>query len=246
MKNRILFLGSRLQSYRCFHYLVNHYPEVEVVALAPHVHPVDTRDDQNVMAFAREHGITVIDRREIVDQTFDLGISLLYDSVLTEQEISIPAKGFINFHLGPLPRLKGSNSVLHAIRLAREEDCWQFAVALHYIVAKIDSGPIIDSLSMPIFEDDTAWSLHNRASEKVFELFVKNIGGIIAASGKVDAVPQSGESRFFRKDDVDHYIDLNLPELEVYDRIRALSFPGKPRPYTLINDKKIFLTLDEK
>ncbi|PID42446.1 MAG: hypothetical protein CSB48_10295 [Proteobacteria bacterium] len=243
---KILILGSRVESYHCFHFLINHFQDIDIVAVAPHVTPVNLRSDQDITTLAKAHNIEIIHRNQICEQKFDLGISLLYDSVLTEQELQIPAKGFINLHLGPLPRYRGSNSVLHAIANARKENCWEFEVTLHYMVEKLDAGPIIDRRSMPIFEDDTAYSLHCRASDKVYELFIDNIGRIIKTDGFVPAQAQTGKAGFYPRDRVNHHIDLSLPEVEIYDKIRSLTFPGKPRPYTLINNKKVYLTLDEK
>lgn len=244
---KVLFLGSRLQSYRCLGFLIDNFSnEAEIVAVSPHVHPVDVRPDQSVSDLAKKHGIKVIDRSDIRLQKFDLGISLLYDSVLDESELAIPQRGFVNFHLGPLPRLRGSNSVIHAILLARQENCWQFEVTLHYIVKKLDAGPVIDVMSVPVFEDDTAYSLHTRSSDKIYELFAKNIGLLINSDSRISSVPQTGEGKLYLKDDLDHYVDMSLPEDAIYDKIRAFSFPGKSRPYTLINNRKVYLTLDEK
>lgn len=243
---RLLLLGSRIESYHCFQYLLRNFSNIEIVAIAPHVNPVSTREDQKIEPLAKANNIPVIERGEINQFDFDLGISLLYDSILTAEEIQIPKKGFVNLHLGPLPRYRGSNSVLHAIANARSENRWEFEVTLHYIVEKLDSGPIIDKVSMPIFEDDTAYNLHCRASDKVYELFVNNIHQLLAADGKVDAKQQTGTAGFYNRDEVDHFVDLNNSDIEIYDKIRALTFPGKPRPYTFINNKKIYLTLDEK
>ena len=158
--------------------------------------------------------------------------------------MSRPAKGFVNLHLGPLPRLRGSNSVLHAIRLARKENIWRFAVTLHYMDAKLDTGPIIDSKECPIFEDDTAGALHARACDLLFDLFEDNIQKLLLAEGRMPSVAQTGPSAFFRRGDVDHEVDLSADPTEVYDRIRALSFPGRPKPYAIVGGLKVFLSLE--
>lgn len=244
---RILFLGSHLQSYRCFKYLIKNFSnKVEIVAVGPHNSKTDIREDQDILPFAQSLGIKTITYDEIINQEFDLGISLLYDRVLNKNHITIPKRGWINFHLGPLPKFRGSNSVMHALILARKENNWNFGVTTHYIEEKVDTGPIIDKIDIPIFEDDTAFSLHTRSSDKIFDLFVRNIENIINSKDRVKSKPQIGSGTLFKKGIIDHYVDLNLPETEVYDKVRALTFPGKPRAFTIIGNKKIYLTLEEK
>ncbi len=243
---KILFLGSNLQSYRCFKYLIENFKNIEIVAVSPHNSHVEIREDQDVLALAKKHNIEIIKYEDIPYKKFDLGISLLYDKVLGADVLDIPSKGFINCHLGPLPRFRGSNSVLHAILLARKENNWKFGVTLHYMAKQVDTGPIIELLEIPIFEDDTSYSLYNRSFDKVYDLFVNNITKIIESRDRVASYAQTGPYHMFKKGKIDHYIDLNLPEIEIYDKIRALTFPGKPRPFTIIGNKKIFLTIDEK
>ncbi|MGH2436098.1 MAG: formyltransferase family protein, partial [bacterium] len=130
---RVLFLGSHLRSFHCFRYLVESVPDVTVVAVVPHRTQPPGREDQDVRPFARERGIPVIEFAEIAKQDYDLGISLMFDRVLPPEVVDRPRRGFVNFHLGPLPRFRGANSVLHAIRLARKENHWTFGVTLHYV-----------------------------------------------------------------------------------------------------------------
>jgi len=133
---------------------------------------------------------------------------------------------------------------MHAIMLARKENIWTFGATLHYIEAEVDAGPIIEMRECPIFEDDTAGSLHSRACDLISDLFRRNIRKLLDAKGQVPSVIQNGPSRFFRKDRVNHEVDLFASPDEVYDHIRALTFPGKPRPFAVVRGRRIFLSLD--
>lgn len=241
----ILFLGSHLQSFRCLRYLLNSVLAARVVGIVPHTVQPPIRDDQDVRVLARAFGVPVLEFDDIGAQEFDLGISLLFDKKLPPSLLTLPPHGFVNFHLGPLPRFRGANSVLHAIRLAREDGVWTFGVTVHYMAEAIDTGAIIDRIDVPIFEDDTSWSLHTRASEQVYELFMRNIGHLVEANGRVPAAPQQGDSYFFKKGVVEHEVDLTWPAERIYDTVRALTFPGRPRPFVRIGDHRFFLTLDE-
>jgi len=242
---RVLVLGSHLQSFRCLRYLLEQVGGIAVVGFVPHQTQPPVRADQDAAALARGRGIPVLGLDDLPGLEFDLGISLLFDRVLAPAIVDRPRKGFVNLHLGPLPRFRGANSVMHAIRLARRDDHWRFGATLHYLAHKVDTGPVIELAECPIYPDDTAATLHARACELVPGLFQRHIHRLVESDERLPSTPQQGTAYFFRKGEVEHAIDLSLPPDEIYDRVRALSFPGKPRPYALIGGRKIYLTLDE-
>jgi methionyl-tRNA formyltransferase len=234
-----------LQSFRCFRYLIGAVSDIEIVGVVPHQSQPPIRDDQDIRALARARAIPLLAPEDLADLRFDLGISLQFDRVLPAAVVERPRKGFVNVHLGPLPRFRGANSAMHAIRLARKDNHWNFGVTLHYLAPKVDTGPIIDVAECPIFEDDTAYTLHSRAADQVFGLFTRHIHRLVESTDRVPSRPQEGPSYFFRKAEVDHEVDLSLPPDEIYDRIRALTFPGKPRAYAVIGGRRIYLSLEE-
>jgi methionyl-tRNA formyltransferase len=116
---------------------------------------------------------------------------------------------------------------------------------MHYIDEGIDSGPLIDTIDVPILDNDTAARLHARASEQVLPLFARNIRALVAAPGRVPSEPQSGPAYFFRRGDVQHEVDLSADPDDIYDLVRALTFPGRPRPYARVGKYKIYLSIEE-
>lgn len=242
---RILVLGSHLQSFHCFRYLMQAVEGVQVVGLVPHQTQPPIGPGEDVRDIARAHGVPVLGLGDLDTLDFDLGISLMFDRVLPAAIVDRPRKGFVNIHLGPLPRFRGVNSVMHAIRLARRDDHWKFGVTIHYIQHKVDTGPVIELAECPILPDDTAGDLHARACALVPPLFQRHIHRLVESDARVASVPQEGVSYFFKKGPVDHQVDLGLPPDEVYDLVRALTFPGKPRPYAMVGGRKIYLTPEE-
>lgn len=240
----VVVLGSHPESYPCLRYMLDSVPELKVVGIIPHQTQPSVRPDQDVRVLAQERSVPVLGLDALGGLEVDLGISLLFDRVLPASVIERPPLGFVNIHLGPLPRFRGANSVMHAIRLARRDDHWRFGVTMHYMAPKVDTGPIIDLLEFPIHEDDTAFMLHGRACQHVFPLFQRNIHRLAKSTERLPSRPQEGLSYFFRKGEVDHEIDLTAPPDEIYDRIRSLTFPGKDRPYAVIGGRKIYLALD--
>ena len=245
MSTRILALGSLLPSFHCLTYLCERVDDCQVVGFVPHQTPPRLRYEQDSARYAEDRGIPILTMADLPTLDFDLGLSLMFDRPLPGTVVEKPPLGFVNLHLGPLPRLRGSNSVLHAIRLAPVDNIWTFGITMHYMVEAVDQGPIIDTIEVPIFRDDTAQSLHARAMGEVFPLFERNIQTLVSTAGRVPSVAQDGPSYFFRKGDVDHEVDLSGDPTTVMAQIRALSFPGRPRPYIVIGGMRIYLTLNE-
>lgn len=242
---RVAFLGSHPQSFRCLAHLIAHHPDADVVAVVANRGPTAARADQSVVALAERHGLPVRALSDLDTLEFDLGISLLYDALLPASLFERPPRGIVNFHPAPVPDFRGVNGCLHAIRLARAEGRSAYGVTAAYIDGGIDTGPVVATRPVPMFDDDTAGTLHQRALEAVHDLFVDVIGSLLSNPGRVPATPQASAGRLFRRRDTVHEVDLGADPDEVYDLVRALSFPGKPRPYVTVGPYRIYLTLDE-
>ena len=244
MKIKILFLGSHLKSYHCFRYLIENFSNIEIVGIVPHINQPPIRFDQDIVAYAKAKKIPILELKDLAGITCDLGISLMFDAKLPPEIVDLPKRGFVNIHLAPLPQLRGVNGIYHAIRLAREKKYSRYAVTLHYMDATLDTGPIIDKMTLPLFEDDTAQSLHVRACDKVYELFVRNIGRLIKNRTSLKSKSQKGIGMYYFKKDLAHEIDINWPAEKIYDNVRALTFPGKPKPFISVGPYRIYLSLE--
>lgn len=244
---KILCLGSRVESVRCLDYLLNQVPDVVVVGVVRHCAVQNERTQMKYEQLIKKHHILEIDYNKISEVEYDLGISFLFDKKVQPKDVDRPKLGFLNMHLGPLPRFKGSNSVAFAIKRARKDNHYKFGVTLHYMDYKLDTGPIIDILEVPIFDDDRAYELFARASESILPLFVRNIHKIIASKQKIESKKQTnGEPRYFNlRGNLDHEVDLKSHPDEIYDNIRALTFPGKPKPFAMVGKYKVYLSLDD-
>lgn len=240
---KLAFLGSTSQSYLCLDYLLSEVENVDVLGVVANASRQDVGPDQDVEDLASKHGIPVIDKEALASLKVDLGVSVLFDQVLPAPVVNAPPRGWVNIHLGPLPRFRGANSVFHAIRLAEEEDHWQFGVTLHYMDVKVDTGDIIDMIELAILKYDTAFDLYNRAFRKVFDIFTQNIHRLVETEGRVPSEPQTGTTHKFFKGDIDHEIDINLPADKIYDMVRALTFPGKEKPYVIIGGHRYYIQL---
>ncbi len=217
---------------------------MEIVGVVPHCQQPPIRFDQNIVTYAKAKQIPILTLKDIAGITCDLGISLMFDARLSQKIVAMPKRGFVNIHLAPLPRLRGCNGIYHALREAREKNYWHYGVTMHYMNDQLDTGAIIDQIDLPLFEDDTALSLHVRACDNVYELFVRNIGRLIKNQKRIGSKPQKEMGTYYFKKDIVHEIDLNWTPQKIYDAVRALTFPGKPRPFISIGPYRFYISLE--
>jgi phosphoribosylglycinamide formyltransferase-1 len=64
----------------------------------------------------------------------------------------------INVHPSLLPEFKGLNAICRALEAGVERT----GVSVHFVVEKVDAGPIISQEAVPILPNDTKEELHNR------------------------------------------------------------------------------------
>lgn len=242
---KILFLGSHRRSAECLLYLVENVPTAEVIGIVLNSYDGGDYDHEPIKAIAYKHDIPILALESVRAKQYDIGLCVMFDQKLASAIVDQPPRGFVNLHLGPLPRLRGVHSAHHAIRLARSHDNWMFGVTLHYMDHGLDTGPIIERLDVPFSVDDTAFDLYERATEKMLELFLKNIGRLVTSAERVPALPQEGPSFYFKRSDLNLEVDLRASPQEIYDAIRALTFPGKPGPFANIGNKKIYISLED-
>lgn len=150
----------------------------------------------------------------------------------------------INLHHSYNLTYRGRHTCSWAIINARKCNNWIHGTTLHIIDENIDCGQIICSYSCPIFEDDTAYSLFLRVDKLARKMFNENYPKILNGNYRVRKLPPS--KFYYSKNRLSHLVDLNQPKIDIYDRVRALTFPCKPVPYTIINGSKIKLVWEGK
>jgi len=132
-----------------------------------------------------EHEIyTIHDNPKL--KPFDLGVSYSYPRKITSPLLTTPARGFVNYHPGPLPKYKGPNQYQDAIR--NKEIHW--GVTVHLMDEEYDAGDIIKvkyfDYHEPIHSIDEANAITHWF---LFELFKETIVEIY--NQKLQSTPQS-------------------------------------------------------
>ncbi len=166
----------------------------------------------------------------------DLLVSMSFNQIFKEPIISIPKLGIINCHAGKLPLYRGRN-VLNWVLINDEKE---FGITVHYIDEGIDTGDIIVQKSYPINDSDTYKSLLEKAYVECPNLLLTAIKKII--NGQIESIKQNTILNSFmycsRRKEGDEVINWNSSSREIFNFIRALSYPG-PCATSFIDDNPI-------
>ena len=129
------------------------------------------------------HDVSIIksgDYNDLPPDSFDLGVSVFYDKILSADYIN-KCKRLINIHNAPLPKYRGMNPINWALKNNETEH----GVTIHEIEPGIDSGKIISQVKYSIFPDsDEVIDVYNRSlsyAKTLFEETINIIDDIIPA-----------------------------------------------------------------
>ncbi len=172
-------------------------------------------------------------KEELQNLSPDVGIIAYFGSIVPDEMLLIPKKGFINVHYSLLPRWRGAAPVQHAI-LAGDE-----AIGVTILVAtkKVDAGAILAQKSIPILPNDTYLTLE----EKLIPLGCAMLLSILPeylAGGVVLKTQNEAKATYAKKiNKSDGLIDWSLGVDYIERMVRAYNpWPGV---YTKLKNGKI-------
>lgn len=153
----------------------------------------------------------------------DAAIVAAYGVILPEGVLDAPRLGSFNIHASLLPRWRGAAPIQRAIMAGDSET----GVQIMKMEAGLDTGPVAMTRRVPIHDDDTAASLHDRLAD-AGALLVRDFV-VALEKGEVRLTPQSdvGVTYAAKISPGEARIDWTRPAAEIDRHIRALSpFPG--------------------
>jgi methionyl-tRNA formyltransferase len=166
----------------------------------------------------------------------DFLFSFTYRTLLPRELLKIPRRGALNLHPSTLPKYRG-RSPLNWVLVHGEAET---GVSLHYMVEKPDRGDIVAQRRFPIGEDDTALSLHRRATDEARALFREIYPSL--RDGRAPRMPQdqSQASYYGGRTPEDGKIDWRWPARKIYDLLRAVTHPY-PGAFTMHTGHRLFV-----
>ena len=191
------------------------------------------KKDRVLMELAAEKHIDVLYSKNINSKEFleclrrypsDLFVSMSFNQIFRDEIREMPPLKIINCHAGKLPFYRGRN-ILNWVLINDEKE---FGITVHYVDSGIDTGDIIVQEVYGISDDDTYATLLERAyieCPKLLYRAIKLIQEGHVTVRKQDSISPAGLYCGMRMEN-DEIIDWNQTSREVFNFIRAVTYPG--------------------
>jgi len=123
--------------------------------------------------------------KEVVAALERHGIDLVaiagFGTILSEPFVDAFAARAVNTHPALLPAFKG----WHAVRDALDAGVKVTGCTVHLVTEDVDSGPILAQEPVPVLDDDTEETLHERIKQVERRLFIDVIERLVREHGQV-------------------------------------------------------------
>lgn len=246
MPHKIVFMGTPDFAVESLKQILELGIEVAAVVTAPD-RPAGRGQQVKMSAvktYAQEQNLRVLQPEKLKSDEFINELKTLNAELfvvvafrmLPEIVWDMPPKGTINLHGSLLPQYRGAAPINWAVINGDQ----QTGATTFFIEKEIDTGKIIDKVTLPISEEDTAGSIHDRLMVKGAELLTKTVNNIF--EGKVEAIaqdqlnldtPLKHAPKIFK---ADCKINWTHNTKTIYNKIRGLS--PYPTAWTEIIDNK--------
>lgn len=248
---KILFMGTPDFSVPVLRQIINDGYEIIGVVTQPD-RPVGRKKlltPPPVKVEAIKYGIPVLQpekirQKEELDKILtlhpDLIVTAAFGQILPKELLEAPKYGCINVHASLLPELRGGAPIHYALLQGKKKT----GITIMYMAEKLDAGDIIKQVEVPISEEDTLGTLHDKLSAAGAKLLSETLPLLLA--GKLAAIPQEEDHATFAptiKRDQEK-IDWTKTGEEIFNHIRALN--PHPGAYTLLEGKILKLWQAEK
>jgi len=203
-------------------------------------------DQAALNSLADGAGIPTASSANLEDRVGDLsGVDLLLTcrfGLLKPPVFEAPRLGAVNVHSSLLPRYRGVHPVAWA--LIRGERVT--GVTVHRIDAKVDTGPILARIEVPIAAEDDIWSLTAKLDAASADAVDEVLEAVVRTGRLPPARPQTGDaSSAPRRRPEDGRIDWSASARGVHDLCRALR-PPLPPPFAFTADDDRVEVLDSR
>lgn len=185
----------------------------------------------------------------LLDINADLFVVVAF-RMLPEIVWAMPSKGTINLHGSLLPRYRGAAPINWAVINGDKET----GATTFFIEKEIDTGKIIDNVKIPIGDEDSAGTIHDKLMVAGATLLTKTVrqifNGTATAKDQADLISENELKHAPKIFKADCKINWDDTTLNIYNKVRGLSpYPaawtalqpneGKPKTVKLFQTKPI-------
>lgn len=174
-------------------------------------------------------------KTKIVEQNPDYLISVNYRYIIPKGIFELPNYA-MNIHGSLLPKYRGRTP--HVWSIINGED--YSGITAHIIEETVDTGDIIDQISVRIDRDDTGYSLLKKFEGLYPELLINSLNKL-DENEPLNKQSENDASFFGKRTAEMGYIDFYKNANEVINYVRAQANPYPGAYYYLIDGKKIII-----
>lgn len=178
-------------------------------------------DEKVILTFQPEKIVEIKD--DIKQLNPDLIVTCAYGQIVPKEILDIPRLGCINVHASLLPKLRGGAPIHRAIMNGHTKT----GITIMYMSEKMDAGDIISQAEIPIENNDTASTLHDKLSILGAKLLIETLPSIIVGTNDRIKQDASQVTYAFNIKREDERINFSETKREIFNHIRGLnSWPG--------------------
>jgi methionyl-tRNA formyltransferase len=179
-----------------------------------------SRWQPSLLRFAKEWGVKVVRLADLYDLEDLIFLSLEFDSIIKPERFN--TEKLFNIHFSKLPAYKGMYTAAWPLLNGEEYT----GVTLHKIDEGIDTGDIIDQVTIRINDQDTARDLYLSCMTAARTLLERSFSNLL--NNQYHAIPQGArESSYYSKSSINYSnLRINLRSTAEYvaRQVRALHF----------------------
>lgn len=212
-------------------YVLDNFADYKIVSIINQNDNGKNHFQLSYKLFCENNNIEIVQLKDIYPIENLIFLSLEFDKIVNPQLFK--TRELFNIHFSLLPAYKGMYT--SALPIINGEN--KSGVTLHKIDVGIDTGNIIAQTSFKIDFKMTGQELYNKYINYGTDLIKKILVQIIQKNYTETPQPIQGAS-YYSKSTIDYQnlvIDLNKTAFEIYNQIRAFSFPAYQLPIILGN-----------
>ena len=194
---------------------------------------------------ALEHGLTVYQPRRAREPEFieqmralnpDVMVVVAFGQILPKELLDIPKYGCVNVHASLLPKYRGAAPIQWAVIRGEKVS----GVTTMQMDVGLDTGDMLLKTEVPLAEDETGGSLHDKLSVLGGDLLIETLKGLEAGTIVPEKQDDSQSGEYARMLDKSlGKIDFSMRAEEIERLIRGLN--PWPSAYTSYNNKTMKL-----
>ncbi|MGM9551198.1 MAG: methionyl-tRNA formyltransferase [Clostridia bacterium] len=170
----------------------------------------------------------------------ELIIVVAYGKILPEYVLNYPKYGCVNAHASILPAYRGAAPIQRAVINGEKET----GVTAMYMEKGLDTGNIIMVEKIPIADDDTAETLHDKLALLGADVLIQTIERFKKGDFSSEKQDDSKATYAHMLTKAEGEIDWNKTSDEIYNLIRGMD--SWPMAYTYLGEKRFVPYKTEK